>query len=226
MAQKLQDVGVLFDLDGTLLDTSPDLLQALDAALAQNGLPPCNHAKHRNYINGGSQAIVENAIQEKLSTSILKKIENDFLAEYAACIGRETHFYVGMDILLDWLDIERIPWGIVTNKPARFTRAQIKMLELERHLEALISGDSCTEAKPSSKPLFLAAQHLGTKPENTYFLGDHIRDAESAKAAGMFAVAVSWGFRTPDEDIDAWGADFVIDEPEEMLDIIQKACQP
>ena len=116
MAKSLKDVGVLFDLDGTLLDTSPDLLHALDKALHQHGLPACDHFEIKNFINDGSEAIVRQAVQKTLDPETSKQIQNDLLAEYARIIGRETHYFVGMDILLEWLDIENIPWGVVTNK--------------------------------------------------------------------------------------------------------------
>ena len=96
----------------------------------------------------------------------------------------------------------------------------MKQLDLDEMIDALISGDSCTEAKPSSKPLWLAAQHLSCQPENIFFLGDHPRDAQAANAAGMHSVAVSWGFKPPEEDIETWGADHVIDEPEDLIAII------
>ena len=221
----MKKVGVLFDLDGTLLDSSADLLNALDQALQMHQLPACDRKIVKTFVSDGSFAMVKAAVIQPLQETELRKIQQHMLDAYHDVLGQETVFFEGMPQLLGWLDEQQIPWGIVTNKQARFTRPLIQHLNLTARLQTIVSGDTCARAKPYPEPMLLAAQQLKRHPADIFYLGDAERDMQAANVSGMVSVAVSWGFHKPSERIENWKATHQIDQPQHLIPLIQASIE-
>ena len=220
----MKEIGVLFDLDGTLLDSSGDLLNALDMALKLHQFSPCNRSKVKTYISDGSFAMVKAATKKSVSETVLRQVQQSMLQLYQKNLGQDTVYFEGMPHLLGWLDEQQIPWGIVTNKQARFARPLIKNLNLTSRIQTLVSGDSCVKAKPNSEPMLLAAQQLQRHPSKIFYLGDALRDVEAANCSGMISVAVTWGFHKETDEIEQWSAQHHIEQPEHLIPLIRSHC--
>jgi phosphoglycolate phosphatase len=210
---------VLFDLDGTLADTFIDMLPALDGALAACGLPAADASAVRARVSAGSRAMVTCALAgERLDDAAMEGLIEDFLARYAATSVQHTRLFAGMPELLDALQRQGRPLAVVTNKRARFTDPIIDALGLRAQLGAVVSGDSAPRAKPHPDPLLLALDRLDQPPRGAVYVGDARNDVLAARAAGMHAVAVRYGYLAPGDDPARWGADTVIAAPLQLLD--------
>ena len=220
------ELGVLFDLDGTLVDSSPDLIDALNLALQEHEFEACEIPVIRHEISQGAYAMVKAHFNHRkivnVHEAILRQIQQRMLYHYQRNNGQRTHPFSGIEYLLNWLDEHQIPWGIITNKEARFSRPLIDKLNWQPRVGTVISGDTCTKAKPFSEPMFLAAQHIQRQPKNIFYLGDAPRDIEAANNSGMISVAVTWGFHKPSDQIDTWPAHHFINSPQQLIQIITK----
>lgn len=211
--------GVLFDLDGTLLDTAADLAPALNAVLSEQGRATLPLERIRPSVSHGAQALIELGFAD-LSTTEREHLRQRLLAIYLANISVHTRPFPGVDTLIDLLDTRRIPWGIVTNKPARFTEPLLKDLGLHRRARCAISGDSTEHPKPHPLPMLTAARHLGVAPQDCLYVGDAERDVQAARNADMACVVAGFGYLGADDDPNAWAADAILDSPQALLDWI------
>lgn len=210
MKQSIQCV--LFDLDGTLLDTAPDLLAALNAVLYSEGREPYTLAQARHTVSHGSIGMLELAFGAEQTATELERRRRIFLDYYAANISRETTFFATVPDLLLRLEQANMPWGIVTNKPEYLTFPLLHDMALTERAHCIVGGDTLAVAKPHPEPLFLAAQQCGVEPSACLYIGDAERDIQAGRSAGMQTLAAAYGYVQDDEHL-AWQADGVIEQP-------------
>ena len=207
---------VLFDLDGTLLDTAPDMAGALDALLAEHGRAPLNFARVRPQVSHGSLAVVRLGFPDA-DPERFAALRQRFLEIYAGRLARETRPFPGCELVLDTLERRAIPWGIVTNKPGYLTEPLLAALGLQGRAACVLSGDSLPERKPHPRPLLVAAERAGVAPADCIFVGDAQRDIQAARAAGMLPLLARFGYLGPTDDPDSWEAAGALDAPEDLL---------
>ncbi|WP_372871821.1 HAD family hydrolase [Shewanella sp.] len=210
--------GVLFDLDGTLVDTAPDLVAALNLALAEHSYSSVLLEQVRHAASHGSMALVR-AAQPHLDESFALALQQTLLRHYEIINGQHCRLFEGIPALLDALTSAGIPFGIVTNKAARFARPLIERLAMS-NVSSLISGDSSIRSKPDSAPMLLAASQLNCDPADIFYLGDAKRDMDAAKASGMTAVLANWGYFGLNDNPDAWPYDLRLACPLELLNYL------
>ncbi len=204
---------VLFDLDGTLLDTAPDLCRAINEVLADHGRGPLTLEAVRPHATHGTKSLLTLAFGEGAFER--QELREAFWAAYLRDIALETRLFEGVDELIKALDKAGIPWGIVTNKVTHLTKAALPNYGELAACQALVCGDTIAERKPHPAPLLLAASQLGVAPEHCLYLGDAVTDMEAAREAGMAGFVASWGY--VDESHPQWPAQAVLKHPLELL---------
>lgn len=213
----MQSRGVLFDLDGTLLDTARDLGNALNHLLVQNGLPECTYEQYRPIASHGSKGLIELGFQSCLKDYDFDALRRDFLAHYEQNLCVDTRAFEGVDEVIEALDGADIPWGIVTNKPGWLTDALLPNFPQFQRCRVTISGDTLAERKPHPLPLLHAGDVLGVAPQNILYVGDAERDIQAANAASMVSVLAEYGYIHASESPQDWQADVSITTPGELL---------
>jgi len=208
---------LLFDLDGTLLDTAQDLVLALNTMLSAHGRDAIPYKIARFSVSQGSAALTRLGFPEVIDEAEFEALRQEFLVTYKECLCEATEFYYGMPALLDELDAQSIPWGIVTNKPGNLTDPLVARLNLHTRSQCVISGDTLSVRKPHPEPLLLASQMINRPPEEVLYIGDDPRDITAGNAAGMYTCVANYGYIEADLDTSLWGADFCIDQPLEVL---------
>jgi len=210
--------GVLFDLDGTLIDSAPDLAGAANRLRADHGLPALPLAQLRPMVGSGARGMVGVAFGVAPGDDRFELLRDAFLAYYEAGLLERTHPFDGVEEMLAALESAGLPWGIVTNKATRFTTPIVAGLGLARRAAVVVCGDTTPHAKPHPEPLLHAARAMGLAPEGVVYVGDDLRDAQAAKAAGMAMVAATWGYLGLGESVHSWGADVLLDAPKQLPD--------
>ena len=208
--------GVLFDLDGTLIDSAPDLAGAANRLRADHGLEPLPLETLRPMVGSGARGMVGVAFGVAPGEPRFESLRDAFLAHYEAGLLERTHPFDGVDAMLSALEAAGIPWGIVTNKAARFTLPIVDGLKLAQRAAVVVCGDTTPHSKPHPEPLLHAARAMGLAPEHMVYVGDDLRDAQAARAAGMAMVAATWGYLGLGEPVHGWGADVLMDSPGQL----------
>lgn len=214
---------VLFDLDGTLIDSAPDLAGAANDMRVARGLAlhPLSH--FRPMVGAGARGMVGRAFDVAPADPAFAALRDEFLQRYEARMTRETHVFPEMLPVLETLMAQALPWGIVTNKAARFSEPLVRALGLFGRAGALVSGDSTAHAKPHPAPLLEAARRMNVEPAACFYVGDDLRDVQAGRAAGMTTVAVTWGYLGVGDAIEAWGADHIVQTPGQLLNLLAMA---
>ncbi len=212
---------VLFDLDGTLLDTAPDLVLALNNLLQHYNKPAVELSKLRHLASQGSVALTRYGFPEVTDSQQFEQLRQEYLQHYAETVCVDTKLFSGMETLLETIEAQNIPWGIVTNKPAKLTESLLDKLALSQRPACVVSGDTLARRKPYPDPLFHASQSIDLSPHNTIYIGDDPRDIYAGNAAGMYTCVARYGYIESNIDTDQWGADFTINSPLELLNHIQ-----
>lgn len=203
---------VLFDLDGTLLDTAGDMGAAANHVIASLGLPALSEAVLQCTTSDGSYALLKAGIHaELIEQHGLEQLRQQMLGFYGANLCHHTRPYDGVPALLEWFNISGIPWGIVTNKPAALTLPLLAELPLFSRCRVTVSADTLAQKKPHPAPLLFAAEQLAVSPRHCVYIGDHKRDIEAGRAAGMTTVAAKWGYISAGEEPEQWQADHQIE---------------
>lgn len=220
-------MAILFDLDGTLLDTSRDFHLAINNVLQAQNMPLADYDTMREAISFGSKRIIASALANKNlsedeSNAYIERLLPEFLKHYAATEFRNTKPFPGIDTLLQSLEAADLRWGIVTNKSTVLTEPLLRNTGYLDRSACLVCGDTTPRAKPAPDPLFHACKLLNTTPEQCIFVGDSINDVLAGKAAGMRTIAVAFGFIPRNVDIRDWQADAIAHSPDEILPWIQK----
>jgi len=205
---------VLFDLDGTLLDTAPDMIGALNALRAEHRLAGLPAARVRPVVSHGASRLVQLGFPDAIDFAALQR---RFLEIYAGRLSLETRLFEGMDGVLEQLSSRRLAVGIVTNKAAHLTEPLLGDLKLRARLACVVSGDSLPERKPHPLPMLHAAGLAGAAPEECVYVGDAQRDVQAAHAAGMQALVATYGYLGEDEDWRIWGAEGFIERPPDLI---------
>lgn len=218
----MEHAAVLFDLDGTLADTGPDLAAALNTMLSSDGHAALPYASIRPWVSWGALRLIRLGYGEQLDAIRTAELRQRFLACYEACICRESRLFPGIDEALEALESAGVPWGIVTNKPGWLTEPLLAGLGLNERAGTVISGDTLPYAKPHPMPLLHAARELGVVAERCIYVGDNVRDIEAGRAAGMYTVAAAWGYIPPDDDPVGWLADHLVLAPEALAPLARQ----
>ena len=208
---------VLFDLDGTLADTAPDLAAALNRVLVEDGRVALPLLVTRPVTSQGVRGLLRIGLGLEPEHPSYQSHAQRVLAHYTAAICEHTRLFDGMPQVLDALDTRGIKWGIVTNKHARFTAPLVSALGLAERAACVISGDTAAHPKPHPAPLLLACERAGVPAHLTTYVGDDIRDIQAGRAAGMRTIAAGWGYLGEGEPIEHWGADAIINTPNGLL---------
>jgi N-acetyl-D-muramate 6-phosphate phosphatase len=201
---------VLFDLDGTLIDSAPDLAGAVNELLKEHGRSEMAVSDLRPMVGAGARGMLGLAFGITPQDAEYEGLKNRFLDLYRERIVQETRVFEGVWELLDALEAQGLQWGIVTNKFSGLAELVTRGLGLRERTGVLIGGDTTGFAKPHPEPLLAAARHLGVPPEHCLYVGDDLRDIQAGRAAGIQTAAASWGYLGMGEAIDAWGADHLI----------------
>ena len=208
---------VLFDLDGTLIDSAPDLAGAANRLRELRGLPPVPYAQLRPLVGTGARGMIGGAFGLGPGDAEFEALRDKFLALYERGLLQQTAVFDPMVPVLQALEAAGLPWGIVTNKAERFTHPVVRGLGLDRRAGAVVCGDTTPHAKPHPAPLLEAARRIGVAPEACVYVGDDLRDVQAGRAAGMATLAAAWGYLGQGEAIEAWGADALLESPAELL---------
>ena len=212
---------VLFDLDGTLADTAPDLARALNRVRAAHDLAPMPLELTRSYTSSGARGLLKVGFGLDPGNERYEALKLQFLDFYAAEICVDTCLFDGMAELLDQFDRDRLPWGVVTNKAERFTLPLLQGLRLGERAACIVGGDTTARLKPHPDPLLHAAAALRLPPSDCLYIGDDLRDVQAARAAGMRVLAAKYGYLGDGGAIESWQADAIIEHPREVLDFLQ-----
>lgn len=213
MIQSRQIDAVLFDLDGTLLDTAPDMAAALNCLLVEQQLAALPFDRLRPVVSHGSIGLVNVGFGEDLAPARRKQLTERFLSLYEMALAVDTAMFDGVSELLDNIDQRGLPWGIVTNKPQYLTDSVLQQMDIFASAGCVISGDSLPQRKPHPAPLLHAAQLLNINPANCIYVGDAERDIQAGRAAGMLTLVAGYGYIHADETPDQWHADGMLNEP-------------
>ncbi len=209
---------ILFDLDGTLADTAPDLAAAVNRLRVERGLEPTPYELLRPVASAGARGLVGAAFGVKPGDEEFEALRDAFLVSYEANLAVDSRLFDGVDALLAHLQNRGIGWGVVTNKAARYTDALVPQIGLG-HAGCVISGDTTPHPKPHPAPLLEAARRLGLEPQQCWYVGDDLRDILAGQAAGMTTVAAAWGYCGHSEPL-AWNADLLAESPLHLIKLL------
>ena len=218
MNRKIQTV--LFDLDGTLLDTAPDLANALNAVLRLNRQPALPFEQIRPVVSHGGQALIELGFKLGPDHPGFAPLKKQLLDYYQSHIAEQTTLFPGMSEVLDSIEQRGVSWGVVTNKPAWLTEPLMDALDLTRRATTIVSGDTLDERKPHPAQLLHACKVVGSKPDTCLYIGDAQRDIEAGHNAGMSALVAMFGYLLTEDEPETWGATALIQHPSDILNWI------
>ena len=212
---------VLFDLDGTLIDSAPDLGAAADRMRLARGLPSLPFEQYRPMAGAGARGMLGVAFGITPEHPDFVVLREEFFVNYENCMTERTYAFAGVAELIGQLQQRRLAWGVVTNKSQRFTEPLTRAMPLFASATAIVSGDTTPHAKPHPEPLFEAARRLGLAPSRCLYVGDDERDIVAGLAAGMGTVAATYGYLGSKTDVSSWGAHATIGAPAELLPLLQ-----
>lgn len=216
---------LLLDLDGTLLDTAPDMGGALNLLRAEHGLEPLPAERIRPVVSHGAMRLVALGFPDA-SGQRFEELRQRFLALYAENLALGTQLFPGFEAVLANLEARDLPWGIVTNKPGWLTDPLLAALGLDGRAACTVSGDTVAERKPHPLPLLHAASLIGVEPARCVYVGDAERDIQAGRAAGMTTLVAAYGYLASDEDPRRWQPDGVVQAPRDLLDWMTSRAAP
>ena len=216
---------VLFDLDGTLIDSAPDLGAAADKMRTDRGLPSLPLEQYRPMAGAGARGMLGIAFGMTPEHADFAAMREEFFVNYENCMTRRTFAFDGVAEMIEALQARGLAWGVVTNKAARFTLPLTRQMPLFTTAASVVSGDTTPHAKPHPAPLFEAARQLQLEPAHCVYVGDDERDILAGLAAGMLTVAATYGYLGSNADTVAWGAHARIQSPRELLPLLQSRRQ-
>jgi len=211
---------ILFDLDGTLVNTAPDLAYALNTLLKEEGMAALPYQDIRPAASHGSAALLKLGFNIDSQHKDYSDLQQRFLQIYQDNIARETHLFDGMDEVLSALEQADITWGIITNKPAFLTEPLCDALDLSRRAACIVSADTTPFPKPHPAPMLYACEVINLHAEQCVYIGDAARDIEAGKSVNMTTVAALYGYLSENDNADDWHADFSIEHPSDILEWI------
>ena len=212
--------GVLFDLDGTLADTAPDLAYALNRTLLHYGLEELPYAQIRPVVSHGGNALVQLGFGLQPGQQGFEERRQHLLDVYLHNLCRETRLFAGMEEVLDQLESRGIAWGIVTNKPAWLTGPLMVQMGIAARTRAIVSGDTCANRKPHPEPIEHACRLLGVRPHHCWYVGDATRDMQAGRAAGCNTIGAAFGYIHPEDPVSGWDSDLNIQHARDLIDLL------
>jgi len=216
-SRRQQTALVLFDLDGTLADTAPDLVNAINACLVERGLEPRPLAELRPWVSHGARGLIARTFGLEPGQDGYESLREEFVNRYQADLCRLTTLFPGVEDALARIEQAGMQWGIVTNKIARLTDPLVRELRLDGRAACVVSGDTAARAKPDPAPITYALEQCGCTPAAGVYVGDDRRDIQAGRAAGVRTVAAAYGYSFLIDDISQWQADHIIESPVEVL---------
>lgn len=213
---------VLFDLDGTLVDTAPDMVATLQTMQADYGYEPVSYDFGRSNVSNGAMGLLRVGFPD-IDEENRQMMVGEYVERYSQRLCDETRLFSGLDSLLDQLDVAGCPWGVVTNKPEHLTNPLLEQLGLASRSVCAISGDTLPVRKPEPAPLLLGCDIAGVDTHRSIYIGDASRDIEAGLRAGVATIAAAYGYITEDDDPREWGADIIAMNTEELTQIVLKA---
>lgn len=217
---------LLFDLDGTLIDTAPDFHRVLNRLLGEENRPLLSYETVRRSVSQGSRSLIETGFDLMADHPRFEGLRQRLLDHYLLGVAEESCLFEGAEELLRFLEDCQIPWGIVTNKPRRFAEPLLDALELRSRMATLFCVDDLPRSKPHPDPLLAAAAEIGCTPEDCWYAGDHERDIEAGRAAGMLTIAACYGYLRENDDASHWNANFEIHTLSELTQLLRNLSQP
>jgi phosphoglycolate phosphatase len=214
---------VLFDLDGTLIDSAPDLAAAADEMRVARGLPSLPFERYRSMAGAGARGLLGVAFRMTPQDPGYEELREEFFVRYEACMTQRTFAFQGVPELIDALLARGLAWGVVTNKSMRFAGPLTRTMKVFQTASAVVGGDSTPHAKPHPAPLLEAARQLGVEPRRCVYVGDDERDVIAGLAAGMGTVAAAYGYLGGNADTLRWGAHAHVTDPLDLLPLLQSA---
>ena len=212
---------VLFDLDGTLIDTAPDFTLVVNKLLAEHGKGPLSHEIIHLNVSNGARALVKSSFEIDEAhddfADLLQRLLDLYFEQLNSTVAT---IYPGLDDLLKQLEAQNIPWGIVTNKPEKYSVRLLEKLHLSSRCSVLVCPDHVSETKPHPEPIFLALERLGRNSERCVYIGDHIRDIQAAKNADVIAIAAAYGYLAADTKVEEWYADFILQSSKQTISLL------
>jgi N-acetyl-D-muramate 6-phosphate phosphatase len=208
---------VLFDLDGTLIDSAPDLAAAADKMRIDRGMPSIPYEQYRSMAGAGARGMLGVAFDMAPEHPNFVAWREEFFYNYEMCLTQRTKAFAGVEEMLCSLKLRGLPWGIVTNKSARFTDALVRQMPVLKDAATVISGDTTAHAKPHPEPMYEASRRINVLPQHCVYVGDDKRDIEAGQAAGMLSLAATWGYMGS-HDVNTWNADAALKEPDCVLE--------
>lgn len=208
---------VFFDFDGTLADTAPDLGHALNRQRTNRGLDPLPIEQIRTQASAGARGLLGLGFSIKPEDPGYPEMREEFLEFYTQRLCHETCLFPGVETLLEQLNLRGMPWGIVTNKPARFTYPLIEQLGLQQGVASIVCGDEVAHTKPHPEPLLIACDKINVSPAECIYLGDDLRDVKASLSAGMEPIIARYGYLGNGQPPETWGARHIIDKPQDLL---------
>ncbi len=217
---------VLFDLDGTLIDTAPDLVYTLNLLLKEHNLPPVDYAQGRQVASHGAAALIKLRL-DHLSEANIQVLRLRFLEIYMDHIFEQSVFFNGMRDVLHYLNSNNIPWGIVTNKPRNLSELLLKQIEWPNNIppQVLVTPCDVSKPKPDAEPMHLALEQLNCTAETSWYVGDHKRDIDAAHNANMISVAAEFGYIHEDDAVENWNPHYVIKKADELIELLKNNFQ-
>jgi 2-phosphoglycolate phosphatase len=214
---------VLFDLDGTLIDSAPDLAGAGNDMRIARGLDPHPLDHFRPMVGSGARGMIGRAFDIGPDHETFLALRDEFLQRYESRMTQDSHVFPRVVPMLAALNAGKVAWGIVTNKATRFSDPIVRALGLLPPAATLVCGDTTPHSKPHPEPLLEAARRMGVAPIDCIYVGDDLRDVQAGRAAGMQTAAVRWGYLGAGEPVEAWGADYLLEEPTDLLKLLEMA---
>lgn len=211
---------VLFDLDGTLIDSAPDLAAAADKMRVERGLPSLPLKSYRHMAGSGARGMIAVAFGLVPEDFGFEQLKQEFFVNYEACLTQNSHAFAGVSELIAGLRQKALVWGVVTNKAAQFSEPLARTMPFFVNSKVLVSGDTTAYTKPHPAPLLEAARRIGIDPVQCLYVGDDERDIIAGKAAGMLTVAATYGYLGTQADTSRWNADAQIKSPLALLDLL------
>jgi phosphoglycolate phosphatase len=215
---------ILFDLDGTLADTAPDLAAAVNRLRSDRGLEPTPYAVLRPTASAGARGMIGAAFGLTPKDEGYEELRVQWFEYYQSAMAVHSTLFDGIADLLRGLEQQGLAWGIVTNKPERFTNPLVPLIGLQR-ASCVVSGDTTPFPKPHPAPLLEAAARMGLAPSECWYAGDDLRDIEAGHAAGMTTIACAWGYCGAHEPT-TWGADYLVERPLDLLALLEPLLAP
>lgn len=213
---------LVFDLDGTLLDTAPDFVVVLNRLLAERDRPPLPDETIRRVVSNGARALVTLGFGVEPGHTEFEPLRERLLTLYRDHLAVHTRLFPGLQPVLDWLGEQQIPWGVATNKPATYALPLMEAMNLRPAPESIVCPDHVVERKPHPESLYLAAKQLGCEPSQILYVGDHQRDIECGRRAGAVTMAAAYGYIEDSDDVAGWEADYRVGHGEEILPILKR----